>query len=91
MKKLLISLIQVLAYFLAIFFVMVLVIIPTHFIFGDQEAMDPRLQILLMTGFPSAEIREEADRARVFRFLEKPVGLDEVARAVADAIREAGL
>lgn len=52
---------------------------------------NPRLQILLMTGFPSVKIREEATRARVFRFLEKPFGLDEVAGAVADAIREARL
>ena len=42
----------------------------------------PDLQILLMTGFPSSEIRKEADRARVFQFLEKPFGLDEVAAAI---------
>jgi two-component system OmpR family response regulator len=46
---------------------------------------DPELQILVMTGFPSSEIREEAERARVFRFLEKPFGLDEVASAIAAA------
>ncbi|MCP4037393.1 MAG: response regulator [bacterium] len=45
----------------------------------------PDLQILLMTGFPSSEIRKEADRAQVFRFLEKPFGLDEVAAAIAAA------
>jgi len=47
--------------------------------------LKPDLQILLMTGFPSSEIRKEADRAQVFRFLEKPFGLDEVATAIADA------
>ncbi|MCH7868856.1 MAG: response regulator [Myxococcales bacterium] len=45
----------------------------------------PDLQILLMTGFPSSEIRKEADRAEVFRFLEKPFGLDEVSAAIAAA------
>lgn len=45
----------------------------------------PDLQILLMTGFPSSEIRKEADRAQVFRFLEKPFGLDEVSAAIAAA------
>lgn len=45
----------------------------------------PDLQILLMTGFPSSEIRKEADRAQVFRFLEKPFGLDEIALALAAA------
>lgn len=44
-------------------------------------------QILLMTGFPSSEIRKEADRAQVFRFLEKPFGLDEVSAAIAAATR----
>ena len=45
----------------------------------------PSLQILLMTGFPSCEIRDEANRAQVFRFLEKPFGLTEVADAIAAA------
>jgi DNA-binding NtrC family response regulator len=40
-----------------------------------------------MTGFPSSEIRKEADRAQVFRFLEKPFGLDEVSAAIAAATR----
>ncbi len=47
--------------------------------------IEPSLQILLMTGFPSSEIHAEAERARVFRFLEKPFGLDEVAAAVEAA------
>jgi len=49
---------------------------------------NPELQILLMTGFPSAQIRDEADHARVFRFLEKPFGLDEVAEAIAQAAHD---
>ena len=35
-----------------------------------------------MTGFPSSEIREEAERARVDYFLEKPFGLEDVAEAI---------
>lgn len=46
---------------------------------------EPELRILLMTGFPSAEIRKEAERAKVFRFLEKPFGLEEVAAAIKAA------
>jgi DNA-binding response OmpR family regulator len=45
----------------------------------------PDLRILLMTGFPSAEIRMEAERAQVFRFLEKPFGLEEVTAAIKAA------
>ena len=45
----------------------------------------PEMRILLMTGFPSSEIRHEADRAKVFRFLEKPFGLEEVAQAIREA------
>lgn len=45
----------------------------------------PNMRILLMTGFPSSEIREEAERAAVFAFIEKPFSLDEVAGAVAEA------
>ena len=49
-----------------------------------REARADR-QILVMTGFPSAEIREEASVARVFRFLEKPFGLAEVGAAIDQA------
>jgi len=53
---------------------------------GEQIRRDnPGIQILLMTGFPSSEIREEARKARVFRFLEKPFSLEEVADAIAQA------
>ena len=45
----------------------------------------PDLRILLMTGFPSAEIRMEAERAQIFRFLEKPFGLEEVTAAIKAA------
>ena len=43
------------------------------------------LQIVLMTGFPTAEIREEARRAGVRSLLEKPFGLEELAGAIAEA------
>ncbi len=52
--------------------------------------MNPQLRILLMTGFPSSEIREEAARARVYRFLEKPFGLEEVGVAVTQCLSDAG-
>ncbi len=51
------------------------------------RAADSNLPILLMTGYASTELRERANEAGVFRFLEKPFGLEEVASAVADAIR----
>ena len=38
------------------------------------------IQIVLMTGFPTAEIRDEAKRAGVQGLLEKPFGLTELAR-----------
>jgi DNA-binding response OmpR family regulator len=48
---------------------------------------DANLPILLMTGYASAQLREQAREANVFRFLEKPFGLEEVASAIADAIQ----
>lgn len=47
----------------------------------------PEIRILLMTGFPSSEVRVEAERAKVFRFLEKPFSLDEIALAMREATR----
>ncbi len=46
----------------------------------------PALQILMMTGFPSSEIRLEAEQANVFRFLEKPFGLEELREAIEAAV-----
>lgn len=43
------------------------------------------IQIVLMTGFPTTEIREEAKRAGVRALLEKPFGLAELATAIAKA------
>ena len=51
------------------------------------RATDANLPILLMTGYASAGLREQARQADVFRFLEKPLGLEEIASAVADALR----
>jgi DNA-binding NtrC family response regulator len=48
----------------------------------------PGLRILLMTGFPSSEIRDEARRAEVHHFLEKPFGLGEVRDSIASAVAE---
>ena len=48
MKRLLFAFLQVLAYFLAVFFVIALAVIPTKIIFGDLEAIEDKLQILLL-------------------------------------------
>jgi len=50
------------------------------------RARHPALRVLLMTGFPSSEIRDEADREGVDGFLEKPFGLDEVRDAIDRAV-----
>jgi membrane protease YdiL (CAAX protease family) len=47
-KRTLLALLQVLAYLLAIFSVVALAVIPTKIIFGDLEAIEIRLEILLM-------------------------------------------
>ncbi len=54
------------------------------------RAGNASLQILLMTGYASEDVKEQARQANVFRFLEKPFGLEEVASAVADAVRTSG-
>ncbi len=51
------------------------------------RAADANLPIVLMTGYASTELREQASAAGVFRFLEKPLGLEEIAAAIAGAIR----
>jgi len=43
----------------------------------------PGLRVLLMTGFPAFELRDALRRSRVDGFLEKPVGLPELAEAVS--------
>jgi len=46
----------------------------------------PGLRVLLMTGFPASELRDALRRSRVDGCLEKPVGLPELAEAIAGAL-----
>ena len=43
---------------------------------------------LLMTGFPSEQIREQAGAAEITHFLEKPFSLEDVKAAIAEAVAE---
>jgi DNA-binding NtrC family response regulator len=46
----------------------------------------PDLKTILITGFPSESLRREALNARVFRFIEKPFHMTDLAAAVRDAV-----
>ncbi len=52
------------------------------------RAFSPDLKIILITGFPSEELRREAMDARVYRFMEKPFHMTELSAAVRDAMGE---
>ena len=49
------------------------------------RALHPRLNTILITGFPSRDLLEESGRSGVMRLLEKPFDLTELQRAVRDA------
>lgn len=51
------------------------------------RAANPRLQTILITGYPSSELKARAEKANVFSFIEKPFSLAEVAGAVRQAAR----
>jgi len=46
---------------------------------------DREHRVMRMTGLPSSEIRDEASRAGVLQFMEKPFGLEKVAAAIREA------
>ena len=48
-------------------------------------AANPQLQTILITGYPSQELKARAEQANVFSFIEKPFSLTEVAGAVRRA------
>ena len=52
---------------------------------GVLTSIDPRLQTILITGFDSAELRWDAERGSVLRFLGKPFELDDMRRAIESA------
>ncbi len=52
------------------------------------QALHPRLNTILITGFPSRDLLEESDRCGVSRLLEKPFELKDLEDAVRDALSE---
>ncbi len=50
------------------------------------QGLAPELRTILITGFPSESLRREALNARVFRFMEKPFHMADLAEAVRDAV-----
>ena len=46
----------------------------------------PDLRILLMTGFPTADLQAEAERVGIDGFLEKPFSLEDLSSAIKDAL-----
>ncbi len=49
------------------------------------RAVNPELRTILITGYPSPELKARAEKANVFTFIEKPFSLTEVAGAVRQA------
>lgn len=50
------------------------------------RAQRPELRILLMTGFPTADLEAEAARVGIDGFLEKPFALEDLSRAIQSAL-----
>jgi DNA-binding response OmpR family regulator len=50
--------------------------------------VNPKLRTILVTGFPSRDLVEDAEQARVYRFLQKPFELDDLEDAVRAALSE---
>jgi DNA-binding response OmpR family regulator len=50
------------------------------------RAYDSHVQTILITGFSSQDLRAEAERCRVQRYIEKPFDLDAIRNAVADVL-----
>lgn len=53
---------------------------------NTMRAIYPALQTILITGYPSSELRARAKASRVFSFIEKPFSLTEVAGEVRRAV-----
>jgi DNA-binding NtrC family response regulator len=49
------------------------------------SAIRPDMASILITGFPSGDLKAAAERARIFRFIEKPFDVEEIREAVAVA------
>ncbi len=50
------------------------------------RAVDPSLQAIVITGFPSTDLQRDARHSGIFRFMEKPFELEDMV----DAVRTAG-
>lgn len=50
------------------------------------RAQCPDLRILLMTGFPTADLEAEAARVGIDGFLEKPFALEDLSKAIQSAV-----
>ena len=50
------------------------------------RALHPRLNTVLITGFPSRDLLEESDRCGITRLLEKPFDLNDLDAAVSSAL-----
>ena len=53
------------------------------------RAQRPDLRILLMTGFPTADLEAEAERVGIDGFLEKPFALEDLSNAIQSALAAA--
>ncbi len=51
------------------------------------RGLNPRLATIIITGYPSQELRIQADAFKVFAFLEKPFELDELREIVRRATK----
>ncbi len=49
------------------------------------RAVDPSMQAIVITGFPSTDLQRDARHSGVFRFIEKPFELEEMVEAVNSA------
>lgn len=49
------------------------------------RAVDPSIQAIVITGFPSTDLQRDAHHSGVFRFIEKPFELTEMIEAVRSA------
>ncbi len=49
------------------------------------RAVDPSLQAIVITGFPSTDLQRDARHSGVYRFIEKPFELEEMIDAVSGA------
>lgn len=54
------------------------------------RALHPRLNTILITGFPSRDLLEESDRHGIARLLEKPFDLADLDEAVSSALAQTG-